>query len=167
MGIIACRINFEPDFEILYFFLMFTRYCHGRRAKDLLRYHLILVCKYWKNCLIDRNIRDCVKALSFKISEEHDVNILLMETDKNHIHYLIQTSPNINLSNYVRVLKQYTTYHLWEKHNGFLRKYYWHEKTFWSDGYFIASIGEVSSATLQQYIENQGKKEEFGFHPIG
>lgn len=28
------------------------------------------------------------------------------------------------------------------------------EKTFWSDGYFIASIGEVSSDTLNEYIEN-------------
>lgn len=31
------------------------------------------------------------------------------------------------------------------------------EKTFLSDGYFIASIGEVSSDTLNEYIENQGK----------
>ena len=82
-----------------------------------------------------------------------------MEVDNDHIHYMIQTSPNINLSNYVRVLKQYTTYHLWKKYCDYLRNYFWHEKTFWSDGYFIASIGEVSSATLQQYIENQGKNE--------
>ncbi|MBT9815080.1 IS200/IS605 family transposase, partial [Catenibacterium mitsuokai] len=26
---------------------------------------------------------------------------------------------------------------------------YWKEKTFWSDGYFACSIGEVSSATIQ------------------
>ncbi|MBP0058425.1 transposase, partial [Anaerobutyricum soehngenii] len=26
----------------------------------------------------------------------------------------------------------------------------------WSDGYFACSIGEVSSATIQKYIENQG-----------
>ena len=27
---------------------------------------------------------------------------------------------------------------------------------FWSDGYFACSIGEVSSATIQKYIESQG-----------
>ncbi|WP_440252632.1 transposase, partial [Catenibacterium faecis] len=27
---------------------------------------------------------------------------------------------------------------------------------FWSDGYFACSIGEVSSATMQKYIESQG-----------
>lgn len=34
---------------------------------------------------------------------------------------------------------------------------FWKERTFWSDGYFISSIGEVSSDTLKHYIENQGK----------
>ncbi len=136
---------------------MFTEYCHGKRAKYLLRYHLILVCKYRKACLAETIISECIKSLSVRVSEKHNVEIQFMEVDKDHIHYMIQTSPNINLSNYVRVLKQYTTYHLWEKYCGFLQKYFWHERTFWSDGYFIASIGEVSSATLQQYIENQGK----------
>ncbi|MEF2926835.1 MULTISPECIES: transposase [Catenibacterium] len=30
------------------------------------------------------------------------------------------------------------------------------EKTFWSDDYFACSIGEVSSATMQKYIESKG-----------
>ena len=91
---------------------MYTEYSHGKRAKYLLRYHLILVCKYRKSCLADTIITDCIKALSMNISEGHGVEILFMEVDKDHIHYMIQTSPDINLSNYVRVLKQYTTYHL-------------------------------------------------------
>ena len=33
---------------------------------------------------------------------------------------------------------------------------YWKHKIFWSDGYFACSIGEVSSATIQKYIESQG-----------
>ena len=37
-----------------------------------------------------------------------------------------------------------------------LSKQYWKKKIFWSDGYFACSIGEVSSATIQKYIENQG-----------
>ena len=35
-------------------------------------------------------------------------------------------------------------------------KDYWKKKIFWSDGYFACSIGEVSSATIQKYIESQG-----------
>ena len=37
-----------------------------------------------------------------------------------------------------------------------LFKQYSKKKIFWSDGYFACSIGEVSSATKQKYIESQG-----------
>ena len=30
------------------------------------------------------------------------------------------------------------------------------ENTFFTDGYFVSTIGEVSSKTLKRYIENQG-----------
>ncbi|MDO4337740.1 MAG: transposase [Eubacteriales bacterium] len=32
---------------------------------------------------------------------------------------------------------------------------YWKKKIFWSDGYFACSIGKVSPATIQIYIESQ------------
>ena len=35
------------------------------------------------------------------------------------------------------------------------RKAYWKKKIFWSN-YFACSIGEVSSTTIQRYIESQG-----------
>lgn len=75
----------------------------------------------------------------------------------HHIHYMIETTPDVRLSDYARVLKQYTAYHLWQKYGSWLSSIFWHERTFWSDGYFIASIGEVSSETLKTYIENQGR----------
>ena len=37
-----------------------------------------------------------------------------------------------------------------------LKKQYWHENIFWTDGYFCSTIGEVSSETLKHYIQNQG-----------
>ena len=136
---------------------MNSKYRHGNKNKYMLRYHLIFVCKYRISCLANRRVADYIKELSIYISQKHNVSILIMEADKDHIHYMIETIPNMNLSDFVRVLKQYTNYHIWERFGSQLRNYYWHEKTFWSDGYFIASIGEVSSTTIQQYIENQGK----------
>ena len=35
-------------------------------------------------------------------------------------------------------------------------KFFWKEKTFWSDGYFSCSIGNVSKETIEKYIQNQG-----------
>jgi len=79
-----------------------------------------------------------------------------METDKDHIHYMIEIAPNISISKVVNLIKSYTTYHIWNKHQKYLLKYFWKEKTFYTDGYFVSSIGNVSEGTLKKYIENQG-----------
>jgi len=37
-----------------------------------------------------------------------------------------------------------------------LKKYFWKERTFWSDGYFACSIGQVSKDVIKNYIQTQG-----------
>jgi putative transposase len=45
---------------------------------------------------------------------------------------------------------------MWRKQHKQLSGHYWKEHTLWSDGYFAASIGEVSAETIKRYIESQG-----------
>lgn len=125
-------------------------------SKYLLQYHLILVCKYRKHLLSGKNISSDIKKLSVDICSRHDVVIRYMETDKDHIHYMIETEPTVRLSDFVRALKSYTTFHIWKKYPNYLSKCFWKEKTFWTDGYFVCSVGNVSEETLRRYIENQG-----------
>lgn len=47
-----------------------------------------------------------------------------METDKDHIHYMIETNPNTNISNIVKMMKSYTTFHIWKNHKKFLSKHF-------------------------------------------
>lgn len=80
-----------------------------------------------------------------------------METDKDHIHLLVDYDPKVSIVQIVRRLKQETTFELWKVHESYLKKHFWQERTFWSDGYFACSIGEgVSYNTIQEYIRNQG-----------
>ena len=90
------------------------------RHKFLLQYHLIFVCKYRKKLLSNNIISDDIKQFSCEICNRHNVIIHEMETDKDHIHYMIETEPNINLSNLIRIMKSYTTYHIWKLHNKYL-----------------------------------------------
>ena len=85
--------------------------------KYLLQYHLIFVCKYRKKLLGVKQIADDVKVLSTEICEKYRVSIKYMEVDKDHIHYMIETRPNINLSDFVRTMKGYITYHIWKKYS--------------------------------------------------
>ncbi|AYD46296.1 transposase [Arachidicoccus soli] len=41
-------------------------------------------------------------------------------------------------------------------HGSTLRKQYWCQHFFWSDGYFVCSIGEASPETIRLYILSQG-----------
>ena len=82
--------------------------------------------------------------------------IRYMETDKDYIHYMIETEPTMSISKIVNLMKSYTTYHIWKRYPDYLRKHFWKEHTFWTDGYFVCSVGNVSEEMLRKYIENQG-----------
>ena len=55
------------------------------RHKTLLQYHIIFVCKYRKRLLINKNISDNIKQLSFDICNKYNVTIHEMETDKDRL----------------------------------------------------------------------------------
>lgn len=125
-------------------------------SKCLLQYHLIFVCKYRKKLLLSTSISNDIKHLSKEIGMRHNVNIAYMETEKDQIHDMMETEPNINRSNLVRTMKSDTTYHIWRKYRNYLSKCVWKEPTFWTDGYFICSVGNVSEKIRKKYIETQG-----------
>ena len=79
-----------------------------------------------------------------------------METDKDHVYFLVSYDATDRVCDIVKAVKQQIIYYLWQKYSDFLSEQYWKKKIFWSDGYFACSIGEVSSATIQKYIQNQG-----------
>lgn len=129
-------------------------YCHNRR-KYSLKVHIVLVTKYLKQ-LLQGSIADDVKQKILDIANTRGYEIIAMETDKDHIHFLLSYDATDRVCDIVKIVKQETTYYLWQKYNSVLSKQYWKKKIFWSDGYFACSIGEVSSATIQKYIESQG-----------
>ena len=134
---------------------MDSRYNRHNRRKYSLKVHIVLVTKYRKQ-LLKGSITDDVKQEILDIANTRGYKIIAIETDKDHIHFLLSYDTTDRVCDIVKIVKQETTYHLWQKYSSVLSKQYWKEKIFWSDGYFACSIGEVSSATIQKYIESQG-----------
>ena len=79
-----------------------------------------------------------------------------METDKDHIHFLMSYDVIDRICDMVKIMKQETAHYLWTKYADSLSKQYWKKRIFWSDGYFDCSVGEVSLSTIQKYIKSQG-----------
>ena len=101
-------------------------------------------------------ISEELKQIMISISKESNFEILEMETDKDHIHFLIKSEPKVSVLSIVRKLKQESTNRIWKTQKEYLEKYYWDEKTLWSDGYFVSTIGNVSKEAAEYYIRNQG-----------
>lgn len=128
-------------------------YISENHSKHLLMCHLIFVCKYRKKLLL--KVGDDIKTEIESISNRYGWQIIEQEIDQDHIHILIRYSPKWSILEIVRLLKQLTTYRIWQKHNEYLSQHSWKERAFWSDGYFSCSIGNVSKEIIQKYIQEQ------------
>jgi putative transposase len=118
--------------------------------------HLIFVCKYRKQLLtkFGEEIKDIICA----IAADNDIAVIEMEADRDHIHILVEYNPKQSILEIVRLFKQITTYRIWRQNGNenYLQKHFWKERTFWSNGYFACSTGQVSKEIIEKYIESLG-----------
>lgn len=135
--------------------MILKEYISKNHSKFLIKYHIILVCKYRKQLLVGAFEYDMKKIMQ-PISEMSDFDIEVMETDKDHLHMMVRSEPKLSPLQIVRRLKQMSISAVWKKYGDFLRHNFYKEHTFWTDGYFVSSIGNVSQETIKKYIENQG-----------
>jgi len=97
-----------------------------------------------------------VKFKSKEISKKLHFIIDIIEVDSDHVHYLIRYPPTLSISKIVQHLKQETTHDIWVKYSYELKYQFWYKKIFWSDGYFVCSVGNASQEVIRSYIEEQG-----------
>ena len=135
--------------------MILKEYISKNHSKFLIKYHIILVCKYRKQLLVGAVEYD-MKKIMRHISDMSDFDIEVMETDKDHLHMMVRSDPKLSPLQIVRRLKQMSISAVWKKYGDFLRHNFYKEHTFWTDGYFVSSIGNVSQETIKKYIENQG-----------
>jgi putative transposase len=117
-------------------------------------YHIILTVKYRKR-IINKYDED-IKCIITELSNRCNFNVEKIESDRDHIHLLVSTRPDISPSYLIKQIKQKTTYELWQKYPNQLQKEFWKKHVFWNRSYFVASIGSVSREAIERYIANQG-----------
>lgn len=90
---------------------MDNRYNHRSRRKYSLKVHIVLVTKYRK-LLLNGSIADDVKQKIFDIANTKGYKIIAMETDKDHIHFLLSYDTTDRVCDIVKAVKQETTHYL-------------------------------------------------------
>ena len=101
-------------------------------------------------------VKDAVYGKVKEIAESRKINILEMNGEADHLHLLLETSPQVSPGELVNVIKTQTSRYARKLYgDSLLKKYYW-KPYFWTDSYFVASVSENTLKTVQNYIKNQG-----------
>ena len=129
-------------------------YIHKSHNVSVLLYHLVCVCKgraEW----FDQEISQEIKNVCLQIEKRYELHFLEIGTDIDHIHFLIQSIPIYSPTKVARIIKSITAREILKTIPDLKPKLWGGE--FWSNGYFINTVGRNSSeGTIQKYIKNQG-----------
>lgn len=121
-----------------------------------LYYHIILTVKYRKPLLSNDVYDNFVKQEIRQVADNNNFSIEEIESDQDHIHVLVSAPPKLSAYRIVSLIKQHTTYELWQNYQNQLSSEFWKKHIFWTRSSFVASIGSVSKEAIERYIQNQG-----------
>ena len=118
-------------------------------------YHVIFCPKY-RHKILKGKVSIRLKEICLEVAKTHDFIIEEIETDKDHIHMIINCNPRYGIMKCIQILKQITAYRLFKEFPYIRKTKLWGGK-FWSRSSFVSTVGSVSLDVVKQYIENQGK----------
>lgn len=130
------------------------KYSRKNHKKFLLQCHLIFSSKYRRkvfNQVVSSFIHNLLDSKEFEEFRMEEI-----ETDEDHIHFMIWYTPDICIHEIVQQMKSYLTFHLWRRFPIMLSKIYWKNRRVFTKGYFVCSIGNSNEETVRKYIQNQG-----------
>ena len=109
----------------------YNKYSRNRHAVYKLQYHLVVVTKY-RHPVITGKLNDRLLEISRSVIEEYwKSKIIEMNTDKDHIHILFETSPQTQLSRLINNYKTVTSRLIRKEFAEELKPYYC-RPYFWS-----------------------------------
>jgi putative transposase len=118
-------------------------------------YHIVFPVKYRKS-LLREEITEAIKRIAQEIGERYEIEFEQIGCDKNHIHILCSFHPKYSIGGVVRKFKSITARELFKRFPK-LRQEMWGGE-FWSDGYYVATIGEGGNwSVVEKYVREQGK----------
>jgi putative transposase len=124
-----------------------------------LNYHFVQCVKYRRKAFYFPEIIEELKSRTMSISISHDINILSIETDLDHVHILFKTKPQTNLTKFINNWKSATSKVLRRKFKQHLKDKLWAD-AFWSESYCLITTGQTTLEVLRKYVENQGEKQK-------
>lgn len=129
-------------------------YLHKSHNVTVLMYHLVFPAKY-RRVVFDEDVDQVLKCVCLEIEKRYEVKFLEIGTDKDHVHFLVQSVPTYSVTRIVTLLKSLTAREIFKRCPQVKKKLWGGE--FWSDGYFASTVGKHGDENMiAKYVKNQG-----------
>ena len=117
-------------------------------------YHIVFPAKY-RRAVIDADVDKVLKEVCLDIERRYQIKFLEIGTDKDHVHFLIQSVPTYSVMKMVTMIKSLTAREIF-KRCPYVKKQLWGGE-FWTDGYFASTVSKHGNeTTIGKYVKTQG-----------
>ena len=125
-----------------------------------LKYHMVWVPKYRK-VILKGDLARRMREIFAEIAERYEFEIDTMEVKDDHVHLFLSAPPRYSPAAIVQVIKSISGKKVFKEFPE-VKKELWGGE-FWSDGYFVRSVGDkVTSDVIRRYIKYQ-QQEQLSF----
>jgi REP element-mobilizing transposase RayT len=136
-----------------------SEYIHKSHNVSVLLYHFVCPAEYRK-IVFSEKVDKSIKEISEEISKRYEIYFLEIGTDKDHVHFLVQSVPKYSPTKIITIIKSIMAREIFLKHPEVKQKLWGGE--FWSDGFFVNTVSKFGSeATISKYVQNQGIEKEY------
>lgn len=127
-----------------------NKYKHTKTTISFINYHLIFCPRYRRKIFNIPGVEDRFKELTAMECAKHNIDILAMECHVDHVHMFISAYPQQAIPDVVKWIKGATSHKLREEFSQLEKM-----PSLWTRSYFVSTAGEVSSETIEWYINTQ------------
>lgn len=129
---------------------------YGRGYVYSLQYHVVWCVKYRRK-IITTAVENSLLTIINKIAKDNNFEIIEANTDKDHVHLLINCSPQHYIPNIIKALKGVSA-RLLMKEYGVTLKQQLYGGHLWNPSYFIATVSENTEEQIREYIQHQKER---------
>jgi REP element-mobilizing transposase RayT len=136
-----------------------SQYIHKSHNISVLLYHLVFPTKY-RRIVIDDEVDKMIKGISLEIEKRYEIHFVEIGTDKDHVHFLVQTVPMMAVNRLVTIIKSITAKEVFKKKPE-LKGELW-GSSLWTSGYYASTVGKYGNEeVIGRYIQEQGREDEY------
>ena len=126
---------------------------------SVLIYHYVCPARY-RRVVFDQKVEKILKEICLEIARRYEIEFIEIGTEKDHVHFLIQSVPTYSPKKIIQIVKSLTAREIYKRSPEVKRKL-WGGK-FWTDGYYVSTVGRYGSEeTVGRYVKEQGSQEEY------